>query len=214
MSDKVILKEDKELVGLSDIVISELENKIYVYNTAKVEKSTEGSLAVYSKDNSSMLMGSGADLVWNKEERKLEVFRVESESSFSKIVESNSVVTTDVKSDYAEINKLQIKKWLTLASANNSDLDSFRISVSIDPITNKEALIIKSNSLVMGLEDDKIFLNQTVNIRSKVIDSPIGNSGDLKGDLAVDENFFYYCFQNYDGENKIWKRIAFDDWEK
>lgn len=214
MNDKVILKENKELVGLADIVVSELENKIYIYNAAKVEKSTEGCLAVYNKDGSSTIVGSGSDLTWNKEERKLEVFRIESRSTFSKSIESNSISSVDVKSDYSEMNKLKINRWLSLTSEDNLEKDSFRISVSLDPSTNKEALIIKADSLVMGLEDDRIFLNQTTNIKSKTVESPIGSDSDMKGDISLDENFFYYCFKNYNGTDVIWKRISFDVWEK
>jgi hypothetical protein len=34
-----------------------------------------------------------------------------------------------------------------------------------------------------------------------------GKVGDTAGTTAMDNNYFYYCVQNYDGTSQIWKRI-------
>jgi hypothetical protein len=36
----------------------------------------------------------------------------------------------------------------------------------------------------------------------------IGTEGDAEGMYAYDENYFYYCFLNYDGTSEIWRRIS------
>ena len=36
----------------------------------------------------------------------------------------------------------------------------------------------------------------------------VGTVGDAEGMYAVDANWFYYCFQDYDGSSEIWRRIA------
>jgi hypothetical protein len=35
-----------------------------------------------------------------------------------------------------------------------------------------------------------------------------GTDGDAEGMYAYDENYFYYCFQDYDGTSEIWRRIS------
>lgn len=35
-----------------------------------------------------------------------------------------------------------------------------------------------------------------------------GKDGDLAGMYAYDENFFYYCYGDYDGTSDIWARVA------
>jgi hypothetical protein len=42
----------------------------------------------------------------------------------------------------------------------------------------------------------------------------IGATGDITGDLYFSSSFIYYCTQNYNGVNNIWKRVAWsnDTW--
>lgn len=35
-----------------------------------------------------------------------------------------------------------------------------------------------------------------------------GTVGDSAGMYAADDNYFYYCFQDWDGSSVIWRRIA------
>ena len=34
----------------------------------------------------------------------------------------------------------------------------------------------------------------------------VGSIGDSAGMYAADENFFYYCFQDFDGSSDIWRK--------
>lgn len=36
----------------------------------------------------------------------------------------------------------------------------------------------------------------------------VGSAGDLEGMYAYDSQYFYYCFQDYDGSSECWRRIA------
>ena len=36
-----------------------------------------------------------------------------------------------------------------------------------------------------------------------------GTVGDSEGMYAADDQYFYYCFQDYDGSSTIWRRIAY-----
>lgn len=38
--------------------------------------------------------------------------------------------------------------------------------------------------------------------------SSTGTIGDLAGMYAADDQYFYYCFQDYDGSSEIWRRVA------
>ena len=42
----------------------------------------------------------------------------------------------------------------------------------------------------------------------RTIPSSLGSDGDLKGDYAFDEDYAYFCFEDYDGTSNIWKRFA------
>ena len=35
----------------------------------------------------------------------------------------------------------------------------------------------------------------------------VGSVGDVEGMTAYDENFYYYCFQNFDGSSQIWNKV-------
>jgi hypothetical protein len=35
----------------------------------------------------------------------------------------------------------------------------------------------------------------------------VGTVGDLAGMYAYDSQYFYWCFQNYDGSSEIWLRV-------
>ena len=35
-----------------------------------------------------------------------------------------------------------------------------------------------------------------------------GSAGDVAGMYAYDENYFYYCFANFDGSSQIWNQVA------
>ena len=39
--------------------------------------------------------------------------------------------------------------------------------------------------------------------------SSVGTAGDSEGMYAADNDYFYYCFQDYDGSSVIWRRIAY-----
>lgn len=52
----------------------------------------------------------------------------------------------------------------------------------------------------------------TAKIVQKTISTAIGSSGDTKGTVAVDDNYFYYCTDDYDGTTNIWKRVSISSW--
>lgn len=58
-------------------------------------------------------------------------------------------------------------------------------------------------------------LDGVLNIKHKrIIKSPKGNQGDHAGDIAINDNYIYYCKQNFNGITNIWVRTKFNetDW--
>lgn len=44
--------------------------------------------------------------------------------------------------------------------------------------------------------------------QNNVPTSATGQNGDVAGMYAADQNYLYYCFQDYDGSSEIWRQIA------
>lgn len=44
--------------------------------------------------------------------------------------------------------------------------------------------------------------------KSTVPTTAVGVNGDVAGMYAVDDQFLYYCFQNWDGSSEIWRRVT------
>lgn len=57
-------------------------------------------------------------------------------------------------------------------------------------------------------------INQAPSVSSVVPAHSIGAPGDVKGNMASDANYFYYCVMDYDGTSDIWKRLGWslDTW--
>lgn len=41
-------------------------------------------------------------------------------------------------------------------------------------------------------------------------DTSLGAPGDVAGNVAADETYFYYCITTYDGSTHIWRRVAWN----
>jgi len=233
MSDQVFLKTGKELVGFSNIAISEFDNKIFINNTSQVEESIQGSLAFYANDGTH-LAGSGVHCTWDKGDFMLTVLNLETGSLISKEISAEKIIAEDIKSkdilseavvsstikaDYSLVNKTAINNWLGFCSRQVPGTFPFKLAVDLNPRTNKEVLLFTSNdydadvkpSLIMGIEDKRMYVNR-LNLLSKTINTSVGEDGDLKGDIAIDENFVYVCVNDFNGKSKIWKRSKLESW--
>jgi hypothetical protein len=90
----------------------------------------------------------------------------------------------------------------------------------VHQIGDKETLLLIANEykedtvpkVLMSFEDERVRFLTRPNIVSRTIQSSVGEKDDIKGDIAVDENFIYYCIQNFDGMSKIWKRSPMSHW--
>lgn len=44
-------------------------------------------------------------------------------------------------------------------------------------------------------------------LQTQVPQSAVGSPGDLYGMMAFDDQYLYYCFQDYDGSSEIWRQV-------
>lgn len=49
-------------------------------------------------------------------------------------------------------------------------------------------------------------------VKTVVPDTPVGNSGDRKGDIRTDGGYIYIASADYDGVNNIWTRAVLESW--
>lgn len=236
MNNKIILKDGKEIIGVSNIVISEIDDKIYVNNISKIEDSIKGSFAVYYQDSSPSLTGSGNNCKWNDETSTLEVTHIQSTTllteyltaDFMKVatLETSNYISKKIScenavvSDFLESEKICVDRWIGFKSNITPNTHPFKVSIGINPKDNKEVLLFKSKdytddvrpTTLMAFTEDRVCLREGVNLVSRHISSPLGTENDIAGDIAIDENFIYYCIKDFDGTSKIWKRCSLLEW--
>lgn len=226
MKNKIILKNGKEIVGVNNIVISELGQQIYINSSLQIEDNIAGALAVYSNDGAACLIGTGNNLTWNYETSTLQAINITAKNASIESINSNIIKTERFESlsirnsDYFETKKAAIEKWLGFNSLTVPDAHPFKISVSVNPKNKNEMLLFKSNdyngnsksSILMAFDNDRVYLNSITNITNKTITASLGQEGDIKGDISVDADFVYYCTQDFDGVSNIWKRCNLETW--
>jgi cytoskeletal protein CcmA (bactofilin family) len=72
--------------------------------------------------------------------------------------------------------------------------------------TNEDIIIDPNGTGRVVINDDRLHIETEYTPASAV-----GAAGDQKGDVAVDQNYIYYCTADYNGGN-IWKRVAISTW--
>jgi hypothetical protein len=231
MNAKIILKDGKELIGVSGIIISDIGDTIYINNSSIITDGIKGSLAFYDQDNTATLYSTGSKCIWNDDEELLQVSHIlantfESSTILSKSVTSLNISSTSIDVDCLKVSnfqssqKLSVGRWLGFNSLIETDTQPFKLALSINPKTKKEVLVFSTNdydngnkpTLLLGLEHDRVYFNGKINIKHKTIETSTGSAGDVAGDMAVDLNFVYYCTQDFDGTSKIWKRTNLMEW--
>ena len=234
MSDNLAkISIDKEIIGLGNIVISDIDGKIFINNTNQIDAGVKNSLAVYSSDGQS-LTGSGLKCQWDRETGTLYIDSIESkklscpdisnENISSKKITAENIDTEYLRAehlyvkDYADSLKFAVKNWLGFTSKDDNSITPFKIKNIFNPETEKETLGIITNDYLkgktkvsLGIDDERIYFKNILNLKEDKIESAVGKEGDLKGDFVFDGENIYYCTKNYDGESSIWKRLKTED---
>ena len=229
MTNQIILKDGKLLVGVANVVVSEIDDTIYINSSTVINHGIEGSLAYYNIDGTE-ISNTGLSCVWDPITKALKSIKLECVTLNSEDIQTYDVRSTNVRTQYLESNdsrvyghsdveRLSVNYWLGFNSKIKDLCQPFKITNILNPQTNKEALIISSNdydegkpTLLMGFEDHRIYVNGDLSIKARSIESAVGSDSDIKGDLAIDENYIYYCIKDYDGVSNIWKRSPLSSW--
>lgn len=208
MNNEIIIQEGTKILGINNIVLSELDGTLYVNNAVKVESSVKGALAFYTEDGLS-LAGTGLDMTWDKKEELLEVTKIKTSS-----VESDHLTVAD----YITSCKISIGKWLGFESLSEKEEQPYKIKLMTK--NGEEMLCFVTNEYIneakskvsLALSKDKFRINTGLNIQQRTIQHSVGSTEDSAGDVAVDENYFYYCIGEFDGTTKIWRRTQLTEW--
>jgi len=212
MNNKIILKDGATLIGVSGIVISELDDSIFINNSYQIEEGTTGSLAFYCQDGVSALHSTGAACIWDQRSSTLIATKLATEILTTEYLETTylateTLTTTDIKvSDRINFNNFEIKERSN-DNLNSVLRNSFRNNLLIEFVDSD-----KKHIVLVAMDKKRTYFNCGINLKSNTIESPVGSSEDLKGDVAIDENFIYYCVKDYDGISNIWKKSELTSW--
>jgi hypothetical protein len=231
MDNQIVIRDGIELVGISNIVVSEIDGKIFINNTNQIESGIKGSLGVYTQDGQE-LGSTGLQCVWNETSNTLEVYSLKAEQlalgylKVSDLIDTRYIKVSDfvesrfVKvSEFIETPKLSVDNWFGFKSKVQENQHPFKIKIRVNPDTNTETLCFITNEysnttskIAFALDDERVCINNYLNLKPKTVTTSEGCVGDASGDVAVDENYFYYCIKNFDGTSKIWRRCEMKEW--
>lgn len=223
-----------KLIGVPPITITRLDGDTYINCTNQIDQGAKGSLAVYKDDNQA-ITHTGVELTWDEAALKLTTENIKINNKVEAIdglfsgsvttgnVESlhlhveemitTSIIKSDIlkNSDYLSSNKVAVNKWLSFTDSN----EDYRFNIHVgtnDDFPEEVLCFTADNEMMLGFDSKKTYLPTTLNIEHRTINDPIGYKQDLKGDVCIDDNYFYHCVANYNGEDKIWKRVLFEGW--
>lgn len=228
-------KTEHTLIAVPPIVLTELDGNTYINSTNQIDLGVQGSLAVYKDDNQA-ITHTGTELMWNQETLCLTVGHIDtgnikaSNGTFTSLA-TNSIntehahvgkmLTTEIiesdilkNSDYLSSKKVAISDWLAFVNKDNNY--QFNIGIGAGCGEYPEEILCfddKNHNMKLGFDTNRLYLCNTINIfEHRTIDDPVGCKNDKRRDICVDGSYFYQCIDDYDGESKIWKRIAFEGW--
>lgn len=227
MNNKIILKDGETLIGVSGIVISKLDNTIFINNSAQIQEGTEGSLAFYCQDGMSTLHSTGDECKWDNKSATLTVNFLITENLTTKKSTAQHLTTKQLTTENLTTEKLTTEKLMTkdINITNRITFNNFEIKERSKEVlssflrnSHRNNLLVEfidsdaQHTLLIAIDKERTYLNCNLNMKSKTIVSSIGCAGDLKGDIAVDEDFIYYCTKDFDSISNIWKRSSLTTW--
>lgn len=192
MNKSITLTDKKNIVGVTNVVVSDLDGTIFVKTISDIDYGSQGSITFYSKDG--YQLGSAGDSVtFDPEKKKLTV---------------TNLVSTQI------LNEVSYLKRIHLISTTKENVAPYKIKLAPNKDSSKEKLIIiaddydnKKTHGVLELDGDRISVRQVLNL-SLSTPSLIGSINDRIGDIRLDANHLYFCYKEYDGNSIIWKKIS------
>ena len=219
MSNLVNLTGKTSIVGLSNVVVSEVDDTVYINTQLQVSDGLKGSVLIYKEDGQT-IGSDGSEFMYDTVNHTLSASNIT-----VKNIEADCISTEDFKTpvaritEYCESLKTVITKWFGFASKKFQNEHPFKFKVSINPESDEETLVLVVNEytfdkskISLAFDRNRILVNNKLNISTSTVKSSVGSLGDKKGDIAIDENYIYFCVKDFDGVSKIWKRTELTEW--
>jgi hypothetical protein len=218
--DGVLLYETTQLVGSLGITVSKVDSTIFISNAQANGPGAIGTLALYA-DDTGRLKSSGLGLTYNPHPEVLEVTNIVSnthetsslvtsyltvkENIIAKNVAVDDIGTKNIVIDTGYVNYISFMKKNGDGRFAAIHTDFFKED-TLAVVTEKEsggagcALTIDSKQRV-SLMDGNLNLR-----KRRTVTSSKGERGDVQGDIAIDNEYLYYCTKSFNGIFDIWIR--------
>lgn len=207
MTESISLDQALAITGIANIQISRVDHTVYVANTVSVEPSTQGSLAMYTSDDQPRLAGTGPLCVWDKTAGSLRVAKIE-----SKQMDTEQLAVSDlVIKNYTAAEKLMVNRWLAIRSQTQENPDQYMITIN-----SRGSLTVTQSATgqqIMSVDQQRLRLPVRLNLECQVPSSALGQQKDRRGDMASDQDWLYYCAEDWSGDRSIWRRVRWESWQ-
>lgn len=199
---------EKNIVGVGEIKITDLDDTLYISTSSSIGEGTINSLAFYT--DSSNLNSTGASLYYDSEYEKL----------YAKNLYAHNLTLgfADIE-DFFKTSKHSVSEWVGFESTLEENCQPFKLAILENKELARDELCLITNDYegskqqtALKFTNDRLHVYTKFNMKNTTIDNAVGCHGDKKGDIAVDEDFIYYCTLNFNGEDKIWKRVPLESW--
>jgi uncharacterized secreted protein with C-terminal beta-propeller domain len=226
-------------VGVNNIAVSQIDDTVFISNATNIDLGTTSSFAIYGADGNTSIVSTGNACVWNEGKSRLEVIEIKTNNIYSENITTNhiktdNIITTHLTTEYIHSRqihsadifldgyfhapKVSVGNWLGFRSKDDETHHCFRLQVKQDKSGANCLKVIasvnknKPETEIIRLDTDRTSFLTTLNLKSNIVKSSVGVAGDKKGDVAIDENYFFYCTKNFNGVSKIWKRVELSSW--
>jgi hypothetical protein len=139
------------------------------------------------------------------------------------MIDDNSFVAISAKEDIEDPNPGQLTSSgiyvasgqvsISYSQQDNFGMEEGRFQWDFHPDSGLLQLPSNGGGIQFGNET----IQNTAWTGGRVVESPtssVGVTGDLLGDISFSSGYLYYCTQNYNGDDNVWKRVAWsnDTW--
>lgn len=213
------LDKNIEIIGLFDTEVSKVDNTFYISNKKTNLPGCPETFALYA-DEFGTVKSAGLGLEYDSEHEVLTTTTVTSTYINTDNIDTNHINTKEIatdnllaksiNTDQLAINNLSARYVHFL----NKNDNSIFASIHADYFTEETLAILTdkgngtSGCAIVIDKMQRVAIDQgRLNLRQKrTVTSSIGEPNDKQGDIAIDNNYLYYCTKNYNSKTDIWIR--------
>jgi hypothetical protein len=197
-----------DFVGIGGIVISKVDDTIFVTNSQIPENGVPDSFALYA-DAEGKIKSSGLDLNYDTGTRTLNSFRISAKHLVSTSTDSHQIISQNISAnDYIiSVPDKQLEDDVFAKIGTHTYNNQLRFAVAVKKNSTDYACAISIDQTHrVSLEDGRLNIR-----RKRVVETSKGSPGDQSGDIAVNKFYLYYCIKDYNGVDSIWVRWKVSD---